>query len=773
MTHFKKKIESLLTLINNRYKSNEILLERTQQKDLKDALGFKISYIRCGMPFFKDTLGHPAPENEDYKARKAMNEYFPFDHSSDYNPWKLKEKVALVKGVKKQMIEFIKSQQSQKVCQDKKTRNKIQKLRFISTNQDLKQMSMLDIFQTITKEYPDFVINWNIISFFDLHSIHSVTECMGMWYSYLKPDINREPFSDEENAILSHVVVLLKYQDWEAIAANLDRRTALQVFTYFYSSITRLCPPNIRWTPEEDVKLFEAVKKHTINGKIIWSKVGFSLDCRNKEQCYNRYLILTRYHSEKKGVFSKTENRVLLDYVARNGDDFKKMPKDLLPGRSIVQIKNHFLSALKHKGKVNPWVYEEDVKLMEFVEQEGPNWSKFANMIKTHNRFSCRTRHLTISKFLKNNPSKSLADVPSRLKTVTAVHKAILDDDEEEENNDGDDENEDKSKFVRTKTFGTLTFEEFQDKNSELYDVLKIAYNYNIARDDVNVYNQKFLILKSLLGVKKDAMMKKSPILGCIFTQKQIKAIKNALNESIEENIVKEIELVKTHTQFLLPPNYNTAMGLRAVTIKVSEEQEEAEKNPEKERSEKFKEELEKFQKMFFSLFYWTAMVAKIDSEELRESYLVTHSNTTFANFIKLRASKFSTVSLPLTKAPAPQNSTVKITMQALDTDANMPILQMFINPSATAHNALQFSANQTQPRVKAIEADKRIVDVKVKKSVAKKKAVIITNRHSSESESSPAPEAKKRKSSPVKKNSLPVKRKSSSPAKKKIKTSK
>lgn len=619
MSVYKGKLEALLRKINERLQSNtSFLIEEAQSTDLKDEDSFKSSYARCGMPFFKDAHGFPAPENADYKHRKnVLNEFFPYHLTNTTTRWTTKDKIAIVNGVKNQMIDFIKMKQSQKICQEVKTRKKLQKLRFVSTNQDFNEMSISDLNEIIDADYPLFSINWNLISFKDLQSSHSVTECMGIWYSYLKPDINRDPFTDDENAILSHVVVENKYQDWNEIAQYLDRRTCLQTFVYFFSSSSRLCPPNVRWTAEEDEKLLEAVKTNNVGGNILWPKVGVALNNRNKTQCYNRYVIINKYSSEKKGVFSPSENRVILNYVAKFGENFTKIPKDLLPQRSMVQIKNHYNVALKHKGQVNPWTYEEDVQLMEFVDKEGSNWSKLSEMLQTHNRLSCRTRYVTISKFLKNNPKKTLKDVPSRLKTVTAVQKAVLNDNEYVEQEEG----------TRTKSFGLQTFKEFRIKNRALYSMLKTTYNFDLSKREVNIDNKKFLILKHLLNIGHGSMAKKQ--VSIIFTKNQLAAIKSALKDILDAKFYMDMNLIKDHVQFLLPPNLNTTVGLRSLTIKMIEDPlADPDIEEIREKTKEYIAELEIFRKLFFSLFYWTAMVAKIDETELRETHLVRYPKT-------------------------------------------------------------------------------------------------------------------------------------------------
>ncbi|CAG9804604.1 unnamed protein product [Chironomus riparius] len=616
LVQFRNNIEASLSKIDCRLDFLEKFLQDAKSNDVKDAMTFKTTYIRCGRPYFKDALYYPAPENEDFKYRKnVLQEFFPFDLPTACIKWRTKEKVSLVNGIKTQMINHIKLQQSKKICQDsKKTRGKMQKLRFISNNQDLNDMTISNIYETIQSDHPDFQINWNLISFNDLQSTHSVTECMGMWYSYLKPDINRDPFSDEEIAIMSHWATEYKYQNWEEIAQQLDRRTSLQTFSFFSSECSRLCPANVRWTPEEDELLLETVKKFERANVILWNRVGCLVPNRNKTQCYNRYLILNQNVNRKKGVFSAQENRILLNYVAKYGDDLSKFPEDLLPNRSIIQIKNHYNVALKHKGKVNPWTLEEDKKLMEFVKDKGTNdWKGISDILQTHNRLSCRTRYLTISKFLAKNPELSIEDVPSRLKKVTAVHKAVNSEDEDDPETMKPTKN--RKVVTRYKSFGVLTFEEFKMKNLQLYNLMKTAYNYQLVPKELNPDTNNFLLFKSLLGIEHYGLQKKFAL---SFTNQQYSKINEILASKLDKEMDKEITRVKKESIFMVPVNYYTAVGLRSVAIKIHEDTIDTDEKTDTKHSKKYDEALKNFQQLFTSLFYWPAMLSKLSFNELQ-----------------------------------------------------------------------------------------------------------------------------------------------------------
>lgn len=614
-------MEKLSERIKTWYEINEDIISQHLKKDVNNYQVFKAStFIKCGMPYFKDAFGYPSPTNNDFKYRKnELKEFFPYDLYSNSKRWNSKDKVILILGVKKQMIGHIKIQQSQKICRETKTRKKLQKLRLISSNQNFNCMSLIDLWKTIEKNYPYFTINWNLISFNDLQSNHSITECMGIWNSYLNPDINRNDFSDEENAILSHVVVEYGYENWNKIASHLNHRSSLQTYIYFFSSSTRLCPPNIRWTPEEDKRLLEAVRANSIGNNISWAKVGISLESRNKTQCYNRYLIITKYNSSKKGVFSPHENRILMDFISKYGTNFNMMPNELLPQRSLVQIKNHYNVALKHKGQILPWNYEEDVKLLEFVEKEGSNWRKLAELLGTHNRLSCRTRYLTISKFLQKNPKKSLKDVPSRLKAVTAVHKAFqgIQIDEKDDNREIEE---------RCKAFGLATFEEFRSKYINLCKIFKTTYDYELGSTDLNIEVSQFCILKQLLNIDYVSINKRQE--NFLFSRNQVLYVKKNPYLILNKSVMNQIEFLKQYVQFLMPPSYSTCIGMRSLAIKKIDNESYHEFRRNEEYSKEFIIHLEKFQKVFFSLFYWSALLSKLKFSSLQEIYYIRYPKT-------------------------------------------------------------------------------------------------------------------------------------------------
>ena len=615
----------IIEKIDGKFTRNNIFLEQAKFGSAnKDSTSFTTTYVKCGAPFFKDALGTPAPLNDDYKFRKNIQqEFFPFDLPQTSSRWRTKEKVALINGVKDQIVNHIKSQQSKKLCEGtRKTRKRMQTLKFISHNPDLQQSSMIDLYETIQKNYPDFTINWNIISFSNLQSNHSVSECMGMWFSYLRPDINREPFSDQENTIIANSLTDNDFNSWNEIADQLDRRSSLQAFVHFHASCARLYPSHIRWSEDEDAKLLKLIEKNSINNVINWSKIGQILPTRSKTQCYNRYQILVKNSSLKKGTFTRKENRIILDYVDKHGENaLKKIPKILLPGRSLVQIRVHYNNVLKQKGTVHPWTHKEDEILFDFVSKKGTNnWRGIADTLQTHNRLSCRTRYNTIVKFLSQNKDKKLKDVPTRHKTKTSLHKA-----NEESLSDEEVIEDHESKNRQPSSHPVNSVEKFKQRNPEMFKLMRTTYNFDLSVREICADNTRLKVLMQLLNSNEKQLTTRRPYL---FTKSQLLKFHEVENFKLNESLLKEVKLVSSHVQFLMPPNYNTSVGLRALEIKMREE-------PIDESSiidipyprPTYLRALEDFQQLFFSLFYWSAMLKKVDKNELNEIHFMKHRN--------------------------------------------------------------------------------------------------------------------------------------------------
>lgn len=107
---------------------------------------------------------------------------------------------------------------------------------------------------------------------------------------------------------------------------------------------------------------------------------------------WGNYLIF-EHKSNKKRLFTKEEDNIILDYVNTKGQNWKVI-SSLLNNRSEKQCRERYRTYLNPSLRNDPWTTEEDQKLISLYKQYGPKWVVIAkhfhgrsdNMIK--NRFN-------------------------------------------------------------------------------------------------------------------------------------------------------------------------------------------------------------------------------------------------------------------------------------------------------------------------------------------------------------------------------------------------
>lgn len=635
----KEQIQEILIKVRLKYSENEKTLKSARDKS---TMGSKTSeivgYYKCGAPYFKNALLQPAPFNSDYKRRRQANEFFPFD-VPETKLWTMKHKAALLLGVKKQMIEHIKSQQSISISQvAPKTREKSALLKSISKGIEMKEMSLLDITNNLEKNFPKFQVDWEKIAFSDLDSAHSTMECLGMWSSYMRPDLKRDDWTSAENDQLLEAVEAFNYQNWESIANQLSGRSSLQSFIHFQVDFIRLYQTGEKWTAEEDEQLLITVQKFTKCGVIDWNKVAEIFKTRNKTQCYNRYKFSAKVNI-RKGVFSKEEDQKILEFVEKYGEQFNKITPDLFPDRTSVQIRNHYNNALRHRGVINTWTTEEDLVLLDYVKnnETSCSWKAIAEILGTHCRVACRSRYMTIKKHLERNPNLEISQIPVKKKKCVALRKfvgtggmigkmmASLDDPiEMKEKPVRVSRKQPVTKQANLELMKPVQFSTDQIEEKRLFHTFKLAYNYPENQQDLRSSednNTSSAVLFKLLGVDKSHF--KNPN-KANFTLSMFQKIVDILNTDLSPELSKElIKLTQTqNVTFYLPPSYNTILGFRGISLKTHfyEEEKEVEKMKVKKliyKDTNYEKALNDFKSRFFRLFYWPAMLAKLDVNDL------------------------------------------------------------------------------------------------------------------------------------------------------------
>ncbi|KAL2460721.1 myb domain protein [Abeliophyllum distichum] len=150
-------------------------------------------------------------------------------------------------------------------------------------------------------------------------------------------------WNTEEDEILRDAVRRFNGKSWKGIANCLPGRTDVQCLHRWQKVIN----PDVNkgpWTEEEDDVLIELVGKQ---GNKKWSEIAKQLRGRIGKQCRDRWH--NHLNPEiKKAAWTKEEDMILINAHAIYGNKWAKMAK-LLPGRPENSIKNRWNCSLKKK----------------------------------------------------------------------------------------------------------------------------------------------------------------------------------------------------------------------------------------------------------------------------------------------------------------------------------------------------------------------------------------------------------------------------------------
>ncbi|XP_061387208.1 uncharacterized protein LOC133322180 [Musca vetustissima] len=396
----REKIEKLLKNVKEIYEANEELVRSSVTSSKKKGVGMRGAYLKGGTfylkgsMFFKDFDCRNCPDNADYHARRREGEMFPRDLDlKSRHLWSYKDKKDLLDAIKEQIIEHLKT--------IGRTTDDVGK--------EMNSEKLITLLQMVSSE---FRIDWDVISKHNLQHRHSITSCEAIWNLYLHPSLKRSSWTDEENNKLSEIAKKYNYQNWQAIANEIGRRSEFQCFVQYQNYVVYMTyEKTCKWTKEDDERLIEVIERNTINDQINWSNVmvHFPHRARTTLQCRYAYSLNPRISRKP---FTPEEDLLLLAAVKEYGAKFSYIPRTLFPNRTTVQLRSRYHNVLMHRHKQQPWTLEDDTKLMDFVTQHGPtSWKKCSEYIQNHSRISCRTRFMVIKRFFEKNPNASLADL--------------------------------------------------------------------------------------------------------------------------------------------------------------------------------------------------------------------------------------------------------------------------------------------------------------------------------------------------------------------------
>jgi 3-keto-L-gulonate-6-phosphate decarboxylase len=216
--------------------------------------------------------------------------------------------------------------------------------------------------------------------------------CRERWTHILDPDVGKiaGKWTQEEDTKLIDAVKR-HGTDWVAVSALVLGRTNVQCRQRW----TQTLDPDIgqilgEWTPEEDTKLAEAVKRHGTD----WLAVAALVPGRTNLQCHQRWTQPLDPDIEKKAVkWTQKEDTKLIEAVKKHGTAWVAVAA-LVPGRTNIQCRKRWTQTLDPAiGKIaGKWTPEEDTKLIEAVKKHGTAWVAVAALVPGRTNVQCRRR---------------------------------------------------------------------------------------------------------------------------------------------------------------------------------------------------------------------------------------------------------------------------------------------------------------------------------------------------------------------------------------------
>lgn len=273
--------------------------------------------------------------------------------------------------------------------------------------------------------------------------------------------------------------------------------------------------------------------------------------------------------------FTVEEDCILMAAIKEYGLNYREFPTNLLPGRSMKQIRSRYNNVLKHVNCREHWTELHDRKLVELVDRHGTSdWVKIANEMVSHSRTSCRQRYTTIQKFLEKNPDKTVSDVPRRKRAFstnvttdnwmeTIIEAKNLESIESAQSDPLSLNIEPRTNIRHKKSQSTILSK--ASYSPPYYDFFKYSFNFKFSESLLgsDALFENLQIASQLLQAPSipKQMDITNPSFSCYVTVRN-----NAKKIQLEPELLRSlIQLGKN--DFLYPVNINTILGMRGLTI--------------------------------------------------------------------------------------------------------------------------------------------------------------------------------------------------------------
>uniref|UniRef100_A0AAX7TIL8 Small nuclear RNA activating complex, polypeptide 4 n=1 Tax=Astatotilapia calliptera TaxID=8154 RepID=A0AAX7TIL8_ASTCA len=419
-------------------------------------------------PYFKDKLtGLGPPANQEAKEKASRIAGYLDDKKLKIKRWESWQKTLLIHAVSRESLRRLIQPKlskvdylSQKLLSVEEADRQLIREQIDSLEREINLLRLKEE-ELIGDRFEEY--DWQKISNIDFEETRDAGDIRCFWQNFLHPSINKTRWSQEEVQQLKEISRKHEERHWEIIAQELGTgRTAfmcLQMFQRFVSGSLK----RGSWTPAEDDLLRELVDKMRIGNFIPYTQMSYFMEGRDPAQLIYRWNQVLD-PSLKRGPWTKQEDKLLLQAVARHGEKNWWKIRLEVPGRTDGGCRDRYYDCLKAGTKRGPFDRKERELLVELVEKHGVgHWAKIAAEIPNRIDAQCmRTWRQMAKKAAKTNNN-----IRRRLK---AIKEEVISEEEEEEEEmaieymDSDDE---KKKMKKTEVPEVEKLVEVQEEQEE------------------------------------------------------------------------------------------------------------------------------------------------------------------------------------------------------------------------------------------------------------------------------------------------------------------
>ena len=216
-------------------------------------------------------------------------------------------------------------------------------------------------------------------------------------------------WTPEEDAALLEAV--RKYGEvWTRVAADVATRTNVQCSQRWNKTLR---PGLVRgkWSAEEDAALISALAEFADDDEVDWRHVASKVNGRNAKQCKERFQ-LKLDPALKRDEWTAEEDALLLASFEKCNGRWTAIAKSL-PGRREDAVKIRFRSLQRQASRVRQWTLDEDVAIVQWGlappngAQENPIIAKRSKRTKSRRFHELSDKHPLIKRAFEREASLS------------------------------------------------------------------------------------------------------------------------------------------------------------------------------------------------------------------------------------------------------------------------------------------------------------------------------------------------------------------------------